>query len=99
MMMALMESTTKYLSGVLASVEASNKLLEEQSEVIKKELSDAKAIQGGGLNLMYLRNVLIKFLESDDKKTLFHVLAEVFAFSQQEKETILSRVSFTAPKK
>lgn len=80
-------------------LEAMNRMFAEQMVLLKTEIRDFEAREERSSRLSdttqydYLKNVIVRFLETDDLSALLPVLANVLAISPPEIERIKSRRS------
>jgi len=77
------------LREAVADHETRETLLMEQSDFLKSELRELQRNQArGSMDTLYLKNVVIKYMETHDLAGLLPVLAETLHLSQEEVERI-----------
>ena len=73
------------LQGEVAEAEQENRLRAQQEAVLKEELRSAdRSCAREGADMTYLKNVVVKLLQTGDRKNLLPVLAMLLHFSPQE---------------
>lgn len=88
----------KKLADAVGHADTVDSLLAQQAGLLRREAEDQKRVQGGA-NLQFLRNMLVKLLTTDDKKSVWPIISELFGLNQSERDLCASKLQIVQPKK